>query len=137
MSYAFYPCIFPSCDFNVLDSAPPKCSHFHSHATCSQNRGNPAWLRLSVQDTKSRGPGPMARHLLKVSKEETLQPSGNLCHCSGTTQHSNAAWCSGGAPCAPVYAHCLFPWHWAPLKRTWLFLLILLVESVIPVLVSW
>lgn len=58
MSYAFYPCIFLSCDFNVLDSAPPKCSHFHSHATCSQNRGNPAWLRLLVQDTKSRGPRP-------------------------------------------------------------------------------
>ena len=52
----------------------------------------------SSRDTQSRGPRPMARQLLNIiSEEETPQPLGNLCQCSGTAQHSSAAWCSEGA----------------------------------------
>jgi len=52
----------------------------------------------SIRNTQSRGPRPMARQLLSIPKEETPQPLGNLCRCSGTAQHSSAAWCSEGAP---------------------------------------
>ena len=44
----------------------------------------------------------MARRLLNIPKEETPQPLGNLCQCSGTTQHSSAAWCSEGDPVLPL-----------------------------------
>jgi len=56
----------------------------------------PEWLKLTgtskatytypnfSRDTQSRGPRPMARQLLKVSKEESSKPLGSLCQCSSS-----------------------------------------------------
>jgi len=35
-------------------------------------------------------------------------------------QWRSVSWHSGGASCIPVYAHCLWSWHWALLRRAWL-----------------
>jgi len=56
------------------------------------------------RDVQSKGSRPVARQLLNIPKEETSQPLGSLCQCSGTAQHSSAAWCSEGAPNYLPYA---------------------------------
>lgn len=36
------------------------------------------------------------------------------------TQWKTVSWYSEGTSCVSVCAHCLWSWHWAPLKRVWL-----------------
>jgi len=86
--------------------------------------GRALWIPQSQprcsRATQSRVPRPTARWLLETSKEETPQPLGSLCQCSVTCTAQQCSWCSEGASCAPVCAHGLLCWHWAPLERAWL-----------------
>ena len=44
--------------------------------------------------------------------------------------HSNVSLYSDGVSCVSVYAYCLWPCHWAPLKRAWLPLLYTLPSDI-------
>lgn len=58
--------------------------------------------RTHAGDGQSRVPRTKSRQLLKASKEEMLQPLGNLCQCS---QHWSASWWSDRTFCVPAF-HC-------------------------------
>jgi len=51
--------------------------------------------------------------LPESSKEVITHPPGCLCSVTCTAQ--KCSWCSEGTSCAPVCAHCLLSWPWAPL----------------------
>ena len=71
----------------------------------------------SSRATQSRVPRPMKR-LLEISKE-TQQSLGSLCQCSSTHKAKKYSRCLDKTSSIPVHAHYL--WHWALLKRAWLF----------------
>jgi len=68
------------------------------------------------QGHPEQGLRPISRQLLKISKEEILQPLGSLYRCSVTCTAQKCSWCSEGTSCAPVCARCLLSWYRAPLK---------------------
>ena len=56
----------------------------------------------SSRDTQSRVPSPMSCWGLKVSKEESPQALGSLCHGSVTCTAQLCCLVLWGSPCAPV-----------------------------------
>lgn len=104
-----------------------------SHQRMKELQNGWDWQEVHLLNLcSSRVPRTMSRHLLKIPHERNSTTSlGNLFQCSTThTQHRSAFWCSNGASCVLVCAHCLFSWHWAPLNRPWLHLLSILPSGI-------